>query len=628
MLCVKLKAGFEFLCLNEFGNSAFKLFLQVSHVLAMDPTDPSKNLPIDLTYSKLADWLVDRKKIPPDWRKKLVSIRTCIGAALPRLPKDVDPWFRTLTHEVVGYLEAKHIMNVLTAAMPESRTLFGRFSGAAGDWDAIVRAYEKDLLYLGEGAQIMVQNVNYEIPYLKKQISKLQQQLTDLERKETEYKRNAAGAALKYQQACQELGVNGHKVRTELLATAKRLPFLFMEVEEMLCSELIGQALNCYEAFVSYAHMKAEVGTVASTLKKLREKPSYLSSREILEMGTDVPEVIPSTADLMSETEKSGGPNQRHVGTEVNETFDIDWDIGIVEDFAEPQDAQNLVDQDAITKMSYSEDHTLSPFSPSQLLVGKDLLLTESAQGSIDWDTGNIMDSLDSQSEIQRDTSNIEQLETEQSGIQWDISVEESTQVGSMPEPSDNVSSISDAPEEMEPKHIVASCFMETDYRNRLLDDLLEIRAFLALRIEEMNKEDTSSLQNQVQAISPQALQQYGSDSFKAMNADISKSISLLTNKKTRDLIMIITSPRFLNRLEVSLNQKRQQELKLLENLKDLSQKRLELRNILTTLWPKQEATLSRTREIKELCEKTISPLFEGRQVNIIGEINSILGQL
>ena len=44
------------------------------------------DLPIDVHYDKLIDWLVDRKKVAKDWRKKLAGVHAKLSELARELP--------------------------------------------------------------------------------------------------------------------------------------------------------------------------------------------------------------------------------------------------------------------------------------------------------------------------------------------------------------------------------------------------------------------------------------------------------------------------------------------------------------------------------------------------------------
>ncbi|KAK4792842.1 hypothetical protein SAY86_023277 [Trapa natans] len=558
----------------------------------MQTPEDIRNLPIDIAFSRLGEWLVDRKRIPSDWRKRLAAIRARITKEFLSLPRDIDPYLQTVDPDGVGYLEAKKIYDILLRSTPESRNIFGRLSGAAGSWEAIVRSYEKDHIFLGEAAQIMVQNVNYEIPYQKKQVQKVQQQLTELERKETDIKRNAAVSAVKYAEACQELGLQGLNVRLELVETAKTLPGTFSKILEVINSESLSQAIEYYSNFVRDAHTEKDKApwTVLPNLIGVRKNPPSL-------MVSAVSDINESTLHQTDYTEAARGnadPAVYNIDWDVSvDNSAIDWDIGTIE---ETEDSANglgpyeIVNASEVLQSSSNEAIKTNPST------GGENLQQEMTASEISWDIS---------------------VETPQVDVMDDISL---SNVG-----PDNPKLAAHPSTETSESKESRSQFLETDYRNAILDDLNEIKAFLHHRLSELMNEETLSLQHQVQAVAPFVLQQYPPDAIELMLNDVSLAISLLTDRKTRDLIMILNSRRFLDRLVSTIEEKKHHEAKLKEGLKDIAGKRMELQNSLSSSWPKQEAALKKSRELKKLCESVLSSIFDGRPVNIIGEINTLL---
>ncbi|KAE8098867.1 hypothetical protein FH972_016900 [Carpinus fangiana] len=564
----------------------------------MQSPDDIRNLPIDITFSRLGEWLADRKRIPADWRKRLAAIRARISKEFSTLPKDIDPYFQTLDPEGIGYLESKQIYDVLLKSTPESRNIFGRLSGAAGAWEAIVHAFEKDHIYLGEAAQIMVQNVNYDIPYQKKQVQKIQQQISEVERREADIKRNSALSAAKYVEACQELGLQGRNVRLELLETAKSLPNTFSKILEAINSDSTSSAMEYYSNFVRDAHTEKDksVLIVLPNLRDVREHPPSLHvslGSEIVDSvdtqsGYKDPDLVRGDVDVAAE----------NIDWDISvDSSQIDWDIGTVEE----------------------TDDNGNGLGPYEMINASDILQNTSPNEAVESD-GTSLD---------KEEGGLHP-EVPVSEISWDVSVE-TPQVDVIDDVSlpnlglDNQTSVPDTSFQTPELKEERSKLLETEYRNKILDDLNEVKAFLNQRLAELKNEETLSLQHQVQAVAPFVLQQYTPEAIETMLSDVSSAISLLTNRKTRDLIMILNSKRFLDRLVTTLEEKKHHEVKLKEGLKDLAAKRMELHNSLASSWPKQEAALTKTRELKKLCESTLSSMFDGRPVNIIGEINTLL---
>lgn len=89
-----------------------------------------RSLPIDIAFGRLQEWLVDRKRVPQDWRKRLAGIRARLAAAFASLPRDLDPSLLAL--EPDGKTPASPLPKpppFLLRALLLSQCRFGRIGG-------------------------------------------------------------------------------------------------------------------------------------------------------------------------------------------------------------------------------------------------------------------------------------------------------------------------------------------------------------------------------------------------------------------------------------------------------------------------------------------------------------------
>ena len=114
-------------------------------------------MPIDVHCDKLIDWLVDRKRLAGDWRPKLAALRSRAASAAASLPPELVAGVPAVDGAPApDYAACVALRDAAEAAAggAESRGLFGRRAGAARDWDALAKAYERDALQLPEAAQV------------------------------------------------------------------------------------------------------------------------------------------------------------------------------------------------------------------------------------------------------------------------------------------------------------------------------------------------------------------------------------------------------------------------------------------------------------------------------------------
>ena len=155
---------------------------------------------LDIKYSELLQWLLDRYLIPKDWPNRLEIIKTKKSQIIETLfnsdkedfqkIKKMFKIFESTPIDSISYNDYSKLYQQLTKTNEaKEKTFFGNYKSPF-IYDAYILdyLYQKNNLFLAENSKIIIQNISYEIPNCLKMIEELKGQIDYQKNKNLEKK--------------------------------------------------------------------------------------------------------------------------------------------------------------------------------------------------------------------------------------------------------------------------------------------------------------------------------------------------------------------------------------------------------------------------------------------------------
>lgn len=522
------------------------------------PSPAADALPLDLSHAKVLSWLVERRYLPKDWRNRLLLIQQKTDELAQQQPTSAG-----LQHERArDYWAALELRDHMADA--SARTLLGSLTGPAADLNRLVKAYEAKNIYLGEAALTLFRNVNFELPFLRKQVQKAQQQLSDLERRAGDCSKSANAAAANFQQECKAIGIAGSSIAAELHQLPAQLHELLLTA--LQCSvrvQPLSQALQYYIHFAQHASSSRD----CKSSPVAKQQPSLPTLAQTLAMSEAelliVGELYSTTTDAKDQLSSLllAKPASNHALTAVAKAAATD---------APPVDSAQAADASA----DIDWDIELAVDNAIEQQVGAD---NASAGPQIDWDIDMSDEGTDAIVLRQAEHIAAAQMHSAQG---W-----------------------------------VPRLVQDPALRNALQDDLHELLAFLKQRRLEMDASETSAWAPAL----PDSLQQVTVSSIAAMLKVLQGAVAALSTDSIKQLLLIQTSPSYKERLVQRLERSAGQESKFMRLAVELNRKHRETQLNLVEDSDKLCSVQKATLHLKQRIEERLCKLLNGRLVNVFG---------
>ena len=227
---------------------------------------------LDIKYSELLQWLLDRYLIPKDWPNRLEIIKTKKSQIIETLfnsdkedfqkIKKMFKIFESTPIDSISYNDYSKLYQQLTKTNEaKEKTFFGNYKSSF-IYDAYILdyLYQKNNLFLAENSKIIIQNISYEIPNCLKMIEELKEQIEYQKNKNIEKKEEIAKNENKLKHKLKEYNIdidsekatNSNQIALSLIDKIKKDNFLentLKTIEQQIKNNpLVQQGMELYES--------------------------------------------------------------------------------------------------------------------------------------------------------------------------------------------------------------------------------------------------------------------------------------------------------------------------------------------------------------------------------------------
>ena len=553
---------------------------------------------LDIKYSELLQWLLDRYLIPKDWPNRLEIIKSKKSEIIETLFKsDADDMqklkkmfkiFETMPIETIPYNDYNKLYQQLTKTKEaKEKTFFGNFKSPF-IYNAYILdyLYQKNNLYLAENSKIIIQNVSYEIPNCLKMIDELKSQIEYQKNKNIEKNEEIIKNKKRLDNKLKEKNIdididkvsNSNEVALYLIERIEKndlFETMLKDIESKIKgNEFVLKGMELYEDFYKsiYENLKTRNENKEKENENNEDKEVKESSTAHNKRGKKHQKYKKPNKNTKKENKEAKEENKENIN-ENNKNIDVKINDFVFETFTPS------------LKKFYTEG---------------DYLLNSNNENNIENNRQEYINSL---------VKKYKMKYTEQSDIKdFKFNI-----VG-----DNNNSNLNTNNSSNNEKEYKETCLLNHHERNLLLADIKEIISFLEERLSIMESNVELNLTMYLKSLNDFNIK-YNFESMTQIKNELSKLVSCLTEKNFVFLCDIFNDENNIKNITDMFNEIKIKNMKLTNLIKNNEKKNGELEVEIKDNQKKINELRKAIVNIKKMTEVAVTKLLK-RKINIMGD--------